>query len=133
MEEEEIRREVCVPLLHSVETLEGWDGDKDDDSLLAVANFNLQDDQSQHASSICMVRSPSDSITTTPTTQYVFHLYLKYDIGRTSAGAELSVFFEAAFQLPTSTIASQWLTSLAETNWSGRSAAFKSGVLVSRS
>jgi len=29
-------------LLHSVEALKGWDGDKDDDSLLAVANFNLQ-------------------------------------------------------------------------------------------
>jgi hypothetical protein len=24
-----------------VETLKGWDGDKDDNSLLAVANFNL--------------------------------------------------------------------------------------------
>lgn len=31
----------CLPLLHSVETLEGRDGDKDDNSLLAVANFNL--------------------------------------------------------------------------------------------
>lgn len=29
------------PLLDSVETLKGWDGDKDDNSLLAVANFNL--------------------------------------------------------------------------------------------
>jgi hypothetical protein len=28
-------------LLHTVETLEGWDGDKDDNCLLAVANFNL--------------------------------------------------------------------------------------------
>jgi len=28
-------------LLHTVETLEGWDGDKDDNSLPAVANFNL--------------------------------------------------------------------------------------------
>jgi hypothetical protein len=32
-----------------VEALKGWDGDKDDNSLLAVANFNLQGDQSQHA------------------------------------------------------------------------------------
>jgi hypothetical protein len=31
-----------IPLLHSVETWKGWDGDKDDNSLLAVANFNLQ-------------------------------------------------------------------------------------------
>jgi hypothetical protein len=30
-----------IPLLHFVETLKGWDGDKDDNSLLAVANFNL--------------------------------------------------------------------------------------------
>jgi len=36
-------------LLHLVEALKGWDGDKDDNSLLAVANFNLQSDQSQHA------------------------------------------------------------------------------------
>jgi len=28
-------------LLHTVEALEGWDGDKDDNSLLAVANFDL--------------------------------------------------------------------------------------------
>lgn len=40
-----------IPLLHLVEALKGWDGDKDDNSLLAVANFNLQNDQSQHASS----------------------------------------------------------------------------------
>ncbi len=31
-----------LPLLHPVEALEGWDGDKDDNSLLAVANFDLQ-------------------------------------------------------------------------------------------
>ena len=31
-----------LPLLHPVEALKGWDGDKDGDSLLAVANFNLQ-------------------------------------------------------------------------------------------
>jgi hypothetical protein len=30
-----------LPLLDSVEALKGWDGDKDDNSLLAVANFNL--------------------------------------------------------------------------------------------
>jgi hypothetical protein len=30
-----------IPLLHLVEALKGWDGDKDDNSLLAVANFNL--------------------------------------------------------------------------------------------
>jgi hypothetical protein len=30
-----------LPLLHTVETLKGWDGDKDDNSLLAVANLNL--------------------------------------------------------------------------------------------
>jgi len=28
-------------LLNSVEAWKGWDGDKDDNSLLAVANFNL--------------------------------------------------------------------------------------------
>lgn len=32
----------CLPLLHTVETLKGWDGDKDDNSLLAVANLNLR-------------------------------------------------------------------------------------------
>ena len=42
---------VDIPLLHLVEALKGWDGDEDDNSLLAVANFNLQFDQSQHASS----------------------------------------------------------------------------------
>lgn len=30
-----------IPLLDSVEALEGWDGDKDDNCLLAVANFDL--------------------------------------------------------------------------------------------
>lgn len=30
-----------LPLLHTVETLKGWDGDKDDNSLLAVADLNL--------------------------------------------------------------------------------------------
>ncbi len=39
---------VCLPLLHLVETGKGWDGDKDDNSLLAVANLNLRD-QSQRA------------------------------------------------------------------------------------
>lgn len=39
-------------LLHLVEALKGWDGDKDDNRLLAVANFNLQIDLSQHASSM---------------------------------------------------------------------------------
>lgn len=40
-----------LPLLHAVEALEGWDGDKDDNSLLAVANFDLIKTQSQQASS----------------------------------------------------------------------------------
>jgi hypothetical protein len=35
-----------------VEALKGWDGDKDDNRLLAVANFNLNNDQSQHAISM---------------------------------------------------------------------------------
>jgi len=39
-------------LLHLVEALKGWDGDKDDNCLLAVANFNLNNDQSQHAISM---------------------------------------------------------------------------------
>ena len=30
-----------LPLLDSVEALEGWDGDKDDNCLPAVANFDL--------------------------------------------------------------------------------------------
>lgn len=30
-----------IPLLNTVETLEGWDRDKDDQSLFAVANFDL--------------------------------------------------------------------------------------------
>jgi hypothetical protein len=38
------RKGIHIPLLHLVETWEGWDGDKDDNSLLAVANFNLQID-----------------------------------------------------------------------------------------
>lgn len=42
---EEGRGEENIPLLHTVETLEGWDGDKDDNSLLAVANFDLFKDQ----------------------------------------------------------------------------------------
>lgn len=40
-----------LPLLNAVETLQGRDGDKDDNSLLAVANFDLIKTQSQHASS----------------------------------------------------------------------------------
>jgi hypothetical protein len=35
-------KRISLPLLHPVEALKGWDGDKDDNSLLAVANFNLQ-------------------------------------------------------------------------------------------
>jgi len=31
----------CETLLNSVKACKGWDGDKDDNSLLAVANFNL--------------------------------------------------------------------------------------------
>jgi hypothetical protein len=38
-------------LLHTVETGQGRDGDKDDNSLLAVANLDLIKIQSQHASS----------------------------------------------------------------------------------
>ncbi len=42
-----------IPLLDSVEALKGWDGDKDDNCLLAVADFNLDSrSKSQHASSI---------------------------------------------------------------------------------
>lgn len=37
-------------LLNPVEALQGWDGDKNDNSLLAVANLDLKI-QSQHASS----------------------------------------------------------------------------------
>lgn len=40
-----------IPLLDPVEALEGWDGDKDDDCLPAVANFDLIKTKSQHASS----------------------------------------------------------------------------------
>jgi hypothetical protein len=32
---------IFLPLLHTMETLKGWDGDKDDNSLLAVADLNL--------------------------------------------------------------------------------------------
>jgi hypothetical protein len=39
------------PLLDTVEALQGRDGDKDDNRLLAVANFDLIKTQSQHASS----------------------------------------------------------------------------------
>jgi hypothetical protein len=42
---------VDLPLLNAVEALQGRDGDKDDNSLLAVANFDLIQIQSQHASS----------------------------------------------------------------------------------
>jgi len=56
--EERWGRGRIIPLLDSVETLKGWDGDKDDNSLLAVANFNLESDQSQHAiSNISMALS----------------------------------------------------------------------------
>lgn len=40
-----------LPLLDTVEALQGRDGDKDDNSLLAVANLDLIKIQSQHASS----------------------------------------------------------------------------------
>ena len=40
-----------IPLLHAVETLQGRNGDKDDNSLLAVADFNLYTIKNQHASS----------------------------------------------------------------------------------
>jgi len=36
------RKRKNLPLLHLMEALKVWDGDKDDDCLLAVANFNLQ-------------------------------------------------------------------------------------------
>ena len=48
------RNKVDSPLLDPVEALQGRDGDKDDNSLLAVANFNLLFDQSQHAISISL-------------------------------------------------------------------------------
>jgi hypothetical protein len=51
-EMERNNEEKNLPLLHTVETLKGWDGDKDDNSLLAVADFNLCTIKSQHASSI---------------------------------------------------------------------------------
>jgi hypothetical protein len=41
----------CLPLLDAVEALQGRDGDKDDNSLLAVANLDLIRPSSQHASS----------------------------------------------------------------------------------
>jgi len=40
-----------LPLLNSVEAVKGRDGDKDDNSLPAVANFDLIKTKSQHASS----------------------------------------------------------------------------------
>lgn len=40
-----------LPLLDTVEALQGRDGDKDDNSLLAVANLDLFQTKSQHASS----------------------------------------------------------------------------------
>lgn len=56
-----------VPLLHTVEALEGWDGDKDDNCLLAVANFELCKIKVSMRSPCytTMVRSPSDSDSTT--------------------------------------------------------------------
>lgn len=42
---------VILPLLDAVEALQGRDGDKDDNSLLAVANLDLIKIPSQHASS----------------------------------------------------------------------------------
>ena len=65
-----MRMKGVIPLLHLVEAWKGWDGDKDDNCLLAVANFNLNSDQSQHAISMfreTMVRSPPESTTETPT------------------------------------------------------------------
>lgn len=47
----EIVRDKYSPLLDPVEALQGRDGDKDDNCLLAVANFDLFQIQSQHASS----------------------------------------------------------------------------------
>lgn len=46
-----VMEEENLPLLDTVEALQGRDGDKDDNSLLAVANFDLIQIQSQHASS----------------------------------------------------------------------------------
>lgn len=57
-----VRQEACesirrgdkrnLPLLDTVEAMQGRDGDKDDNSLLAVANLDLRKDQrNQHASS----------------------------------------------------------------------------------
>lgn len=45
------RKGLVLPLLDAVEALQGRDGDKDDNSLLAVANLDLIKIQSQHASS----------------------------------------------------------------------------------
>jgi hypothetical protein len=49
---------VNLPLLDAVEALQRWDGDKDDNSLLAVANFDLVFRyQSQRASSRMTLQS----------------------------------------------------------------------------
>ena len=45
------RHDKNLPLLDAVEALQGRDGDKDDNSLLAVANLDLFQTKSQHASS----------------------------------------------------------------------------------
>ena len=46
-----MEKEGDIPLLHTMETLKGRNGDKDDNSLLAVADFNLYAIKNQHASS----------------------------------------------------------------------------------
>jgi hypothetical protein len=62
-----------IPLLHAAETLQGRNGDKDDNSLLAVADFNLYNDQKSacelqvipfREEEETMDRNPSDSSTT---------------------------------------------------------------------
>jgi hypothetical protein len=64
---------ICLPLLHTVETLEGWDGDKDDNSLLAVANLNLFRSKSACDLHCYMVRSPSEpNFASAPKSKLIF-------------------------------------------------------------
>lgn len=81
-----VREGGCLPLLNPVEALQGWDGDKNDNSLLAVANLDLKI-QSQHASS----RIDYKDFATTSMDRFpscFLHVCVFYGVAATRRGVE---------------------------------------------
>ena len=152
-----------LPLLDSVEALQGRDGDKDDNSLLAVANFDLIKTQvsrrapgqslgplpvlfhrSQWFTGIKRQRFPPMLAGQISHNQAVPSILSNHrrvaargrSANRSAMRIALGTGFRASFvaeRLRKKAQVHGDLTSRAETNWRGRRATFRSAVLVSRS